>query len=389
MGYELEVLDSFVEKNFNPKNLLSSCNEEHDLIAMRRFIKDEQERLRLAFINTACTFQDPKSAEIYIKSHQDALVFLANRLQLYKEPDLEKVPEFLCPYFLNVFDELQECIEFLLAFIERYFDQYFDKESAITDKYFDLLQLEVQKLTDQIILQSTESTELPIYLLVCTIIQKRIAKEEMLTYRLAFYIRELLQMLASMPENLENELIYFNFNDQRFLDTICNRLVEETNEQDTEQAKLYFLRLKLKQYKQISKRPNIFYSNEMVSVSTYLVDWLSAEIEFHEKKGKGMELVDHLLEDPTNKSYEKLKLNLSVGQLGLLSRLLMEHCFAFTPTHKKIAVGISKSFSTKRAGNIEDISVESLLGKFYKHDHASKAIVSDLLFDMSKRIQEL
>ena len=389
MGYELEVLDTFIESNFNPDNLLSSCNEAYDLIAMRRFIKEEQERLRLAFINTACTMNDPKTAEIYIKSHQDALVFLANRLHHYKEPDLEKVTVLLCPYFLNVFNELQECIEFLLAFIERYFDQYFDKESAITDKFFGLLQLDVQKHTEQIIQQSTESTELPIYLLVCSIIQKRIAEEEMVTYRLAFYIRELLQMVASMPENLENELIYFNFNDQRFLDTICNRLVEESIEQDTEQAKLYFLRLKLKQYKQVSKRPNFNYSNEMVSVSTYLVDWLSAEIEFHEKKGRCTELVDPLLEDPANKSYDKFKLNLSVGQLGLLSRLLMEHCFAFTPTHKKIAVGISKSFSTKRAGNNEDISVESLLGKFYKHDPASKAIVIDLLVDMSKRIQEL
>ena len=245
---------------------------------------------------------------------------------------------------MEVFYEMQECLEFLLAFIERYFDQYFDKESAITDNFLGLLRLDVQKHTDLILQRSANSTELPLYQLVCSIIQLRVADEELVTYRLAFYIRELLQMVAGMPDNLESELIYFNFNDQRFLDAICNKLLEQTTEQETEQAKHYFLRLKLKQYKQVSKRPNFNYSNELVSVSKYLVDWLEAEIEFHEKKGKGIAYSNHLVEETENKNYEKFKLNLSVGQLGLLCRLFMEQCFATTPMHKKLRLAFLNLF---------------------------------------------
>jgi hypothetical protein len=137
----------------------------------------------------------------------------------------------------------------------------------------------------------------------------------------------------------------------------------------------------------IRVKEDLLYRSDCPTIHKLLADWLNEEIHFQQKEETPLFLM------PSNEAGEltkyKYSLNLSVGQLGLMSRLLMEFCFFERPVYKRVAKDVAKIFCTKKAGKSEDLSAESVFGKFYKHDHATKEIIVEILLRMVKRVREL
>ncbi len=212
-------------------------------------------------------------------------------------------------------------------------------------------------------------------------------RQSPITYRKAFYLRELVSLVISVPENLQQELVYFNFNDPMFYQYCSKKISLELLEKDGIHEKLVYMQLCVKELKQMQKRPNSIYRMDCPSIHEWLSEWLCEEIAFQEKTFQAILPMPPASVNGFNTS-EKYQLSLSVGQLGLLASLFFEFCMAERPVYKKLATAMAKTFITKKAGKGEDISWESLLGKFYKHDKASKDIVVELLMRMVKKVRE-
>lgn len=388
MKYELANLDNFIEANFNPDHLLSEFTEESDFKSKMTFIRIEKERIRFDLMNEVFRLNDELKCQFHIQHHQKALVFLANKLLKYQEVFFEHIGDYLLSNFLLLFREVYGCIDFLLDFIEKYFNKYFDNDSLVTDIYYGFIKSQIFNTIN--IISSFDCTKEGenLYCLVANVLENELnANREKYTYRHIRYLKELLLMLLEMPDRLEIELFSMNFNDPFFYKYYSNQIVSQISQEESVQDKIIKMRTLLHQINQVKVRPNIFLRVDCPAINNWIDEWLKEEILFHEKG------ITHLMIMPSNERGEfiqsKYGLNLSVGQLGLLSRLIMEFCFIERPVYKRVAKDISKVFRTKKAGKTEDLSTESIFGKFYKHDSATKEIMINILLRMVKRIREL
>lgn len=380
-------MDQFIEANLSIENLFSWSTDEADLLAQLVFIKDEKERIRHALMMEVASIEDNRVAEKFIRNHQTGLVYLANKVIVYKDNVMPKVGFYLSNFYLSFCNEIQDCLEFLLLFIEKFFSQYFDHDAAIAESHLRLLEFE---LTDTLI----KFEQLPyneqdkeLCILVGSILQNRII--ERLTpfaYRKAFYFREVINLVLSVPEDLEKELVYLNFNDPVFYQYCSKRISEVLLKKESVQDQILYMQFRIKEFKQLKTRPNFIYRLDCPNISQWLSEWLFEEIVFHEKSILPIISMPPIVSDRLEPG--KYELSLSVGQLGLLLCLFIDNCMPNHPAHKKIAMVIAKNFITKRAGKREDISWESLLGKFYKHDKATKDIVVEILLRMIKKVKE-
>ena len=387
LKYELDKLDHFIEANLSIENLFSWSTDEADLLAQLVFIKDEKERIRHALMMEVASIEDNRVAEKFIRNHQTGLVYLANKVIVYKDNVMPKVGGYLSSFYLSFCNEIHDCLEFLLLFIEKFFSQYFDHDTAIAESHLRLLEFE---LTDTLIkfeqLPFNEADKV-LCILVGSILQNRIVERlTPFTYRKAFYFREVINLVVSVPDDLEKELVYLNFNDPVFYKYCSKRISEVLLKKESVKDRILYMQFCIKEFKQLKTRPNFIYRLDCPNINQWLSEWLSEEILFHEKSILPIISMPPLVSDIQEPG--KYELSLSVGQLGLLLCLFIDNCMPNHPAHKKIAMVIAKNFITKRAGKREDISWESLLGKFYKHDKATKDIVEEILLRMIKKIKE-
>lgn len=388
MKYELDKLDQFIEANLSTEKLFGWSNDEADLLANLLFIKEEKERIRQALMMEVGSIEDDRKAQKYIRMHQSGLVYLANKVIAYKEVAMPKVGGFMAGHYLKFCDELQNSLEFLLGFIEKLFSQYFDRDAAISENHLKLIESELAVTLVRFEELPYKELDKPLCNLVGSILKNRLAERlTPFTYRTAFYFRVLINLVVSVPEDLQKDLVYLNFNDPVFYKYCTNKMALELLEKGSVMERIIYMQFCLKELKQLQTRPNFIYRLDCMHIHHWLGEWLCEEIAFLEKTHQPVFTMPPATPSKLG-DFEKLELNLSVGQLGLLASLFIEQCMPNHPAHKKIAQAIAKNFITKKAGKGEDISWESLLGKFYKHDKASKDIVVEILMGMVKRVKE-
>ena len=376
MKYELAILDNFIEANFNPANLFSEFYEEADLLAKTKFIREERERIRFLLMAEAFKLNDDSKIQIHIRHNQKAIVFLADRLVNFKKPCIDKIGSFLKEYFLIIYDEVLACLEFLLDFVETYFCQYFDIDLNVPEYYLVKFYSEITESIRIINTENIDKKENELIQIICNNLNRYIEDNPTsLTFRKVYYLRKLVDILLLQPTNLEIELIRLNFNDPIFYKYCSKKVIAELEQVNSIKERLYIMFLKLKEFKQISTEPLLIYRLDCPNINNWLIDWLSEEIAFQEKTTNTlMVMPSNGFSDSPSQKYE---LNLSVGQLGLLSRLFMEFCFYDRPVYKKVASDISRVFCTKKAGKVEDLSKESVFG------------ILEILLRMANRVREL
>lgn len=374
MKYELDKLDQFIEANLSTEKLFGWSNDEADLLANLLFIKEEKERIRQALMMEVGSIEDDRKAQKYIRMHQSGLVYLANKVIAYKEVAMPKVGGFMAGHYLKFCDELQNSLEFLLGFIEKLFSQYFDRDAAISENHLKLIESELAVTLVRFEELPYRELDKPLCHLVGSILKNRLAERVTpFTYRTAFYFRELINLVLSVPEDLQKELVYLNFNDPAFYKYCTNKIALELLEKGSVKERINFMQFCLKELKQLKTRPNFIYRLDCMHIHQWLGEWLCEEIAFLEKTQQPVFIMPPATPSKLG-DFEKIELNLSVGQLGLLANLFIEQCMPNHPAHKRIAQSIAKNFITKKAGKGEDISWESLLGKFYKHDKGKSVV---------------
>ena len=127
------------------------------------------------------------------------------------------------------------------------------------------------------------------------------------------------------------------------------------------------------------------YTPNSLSLKEQILKWLTQESIFLEHKQLHPEPSLSSDEFEKWKSF-KIKVDLSVNELGYLLKLLQEEGVIQNENRKEVADFFAIHFATKNQSNI---SAESLRQKLYNYTSSSAEAVKDLLMRLVKRIKNL
>lgn len=204
------------------------------------------------------------------------------------------------------------------------------------------------------------------------------------------YLRELSRQLRQLPsdsfsENVEELLLYMNFNHKQYTAYKLKQLSEMIHSLPTTHQQLSRTKWLLKINKQQQEHAGFQYCHHCSSLKEQISDWLKHESEYLEYQT--------LYPDETITKEEiarwqsfKVKMKLSVNELAFFLRVMMENGLIQNQNKTEVADFFARFFSTN---NQEMLSAGSIRNKMYNYDSSSASSVQQLFFDLfhtSKKI---
>ena len=393
MKYELQALEKIISIDLKPGNLNKQKNKAAFIKKCSAMISIEVEKINKAIIHEVFNCENDKRIANYFHQHQHGIVKLMDMLQSYllKEQvgNIYQFPALrsLIDNYKNILQEINQ----LLVFLQNNFAQYFDEAYKIPDfKRFSII-----PGIKQILKQSTtllENNKIDNGLVEIMVMPfKYFLKSENLINRcdfnyLTIYKKEVVALLAEnkiSASEICELLIRLNFNDPTFTFYYIDK-IKDANKINNLTARIEFYYLQLKIINQIQKKPGIAYDPSLPSIHDQLGTWLAEEINFLEKKQQ-LEYSFPVTMKDRNAKTEKVQTTLSVPQLSLAVKLLLDSGVIKTRHTRDVMRMISQSF---RTGNIEQISEVSLRNKIYNIEPAAiegmKKVIMDLWDNVRK-----
>jgi hypothetical protein len=218
----------------------------------------------------------------------------------------------------------------------------------------------------------------------------KIMEAEKVSFQRIHYLNKLNANLQQLPtgsssEDVERTLLFMNFNNTRYLQYKLNVLADDIEALSTVQQQLMQTKLQLKITMQQLQHPNYRYTCKYPSLKEQLCDWLTHESSYLEQK---MLYPDDTLlpEEIVKWTAFKLKLNLSVIELGYLIRLMVEQNLILNENRSDVADFFAQHFATN---NSSSISGESLRKKMYNYPTSSVKSIRNHLIDLINKSKQM
>lgn len=356
--------------------------------ALKAHIKSEVERIKQTLIYEVFNFEDERHLERYIQYHQQALIRLMDRsdaLQQIKEVDKKEFYHM----FYNALDEL-------LSFIEKHFTKYFDQDAKAPEGYLSFARKDTRiniKKLQKILTEKNASAKL--VNLILHVLRKIIDNktEKTVTYRKVMYAKEVQKELfrlaeretqGDINEELRQIMYYLNYNSIKVLTYHAHYISALLDETETRTEKIEKLSLVLKNVNQAQVKPGIGYNLHTSSLKNQLSEYISVEIEYHERL---QQLTNRPPEPPSDNllSGFKLKFEASVSQLAYILKVLIETKILLNNNLTQVLNFLVRFVITKRS---ESISYGSIRSKFYNVENGTKESVKTMLASMIQYIDK-
>ncbi|WPV66376.1 hypothetical protein [Chitinophaga sp. LS1] len=219
---------------------------------------------------------------------------------------------------------------------------------------------------------------------------EEVLQTDNISYHRLYYIKELSKHLQQLPsdstsEHVENILIYMNFNNEIYLNYRLDIISENIKSFPTTQQQLIQTKLLLKMNSQKRQHPNYRYTHHLPSLKEQIRDWLTDEHTFLEQKILYPENT-LLPEEVARWQAYKVKVDLSVNELGYLIRLMIEHGLILNDNRTEVADFFAQYFATN---NQKSLSHLSLRQKMYNYPPSSTESVRGLLLDLFNTSKQL
>lgn len=344
------------------------------------FIQSEVERIKKTFIYEVFHFEDERHLERYIQYHQQSLIRLMDKSAFLAKKQSKAQNILILLY--NAFDEL-------LAFIERHFTRYFDQDAKAPEGYLALARKDaragVNKFQKGLETKNGDRVLIALVLRVLRKISESNA-EKGTTYRKVMYAKEiqkeLERLLSKDISNIDDELrqviYYLNYNSIKVITYHAHYISSLLDKKETRTEKIEALSLMLKNINQAQVRPGIAYNLNSASLKSQLMDYISVELEYHER-------LQQLSGRPSGPSSDdslsgfKLKFEASVSQLAYLLKVLIETRMIVNNNLTHVINFVVRFVMTKKS---ENISYGSLRSKFYNPEMGTKESVRSMLLSM-------
>src|SRR5690606_3739016 len=230
--YIFQRLDSIVSSLFSSDSQHSELDGKK-ISCLLKEIKIEKESILSAINNRAFSFNNENDIEYFIIQCRSSLTLLSDSVQksIISHHNINHRKQEVC-------NALLVCIDEIFTFLEIRFSKYISLHERLLATYFDMakhkLKIKVDKLKKCISDNPVE--QLLINKLTHFVTASKYPYE--LTFRVVLYLRELINGLEEIDwsrndredfSELEQLLIYMNFNSKKFMNILTDRLAREVN----------------------------------------------------------------------------------------------------------------------------------------------------------------
>lgn len=350
------------------KNTINDCKEKHLCSTIRKI-----QRTLLAW-----------SIDVIQLFHLDRLTRSRSSKLLYNKKTL-----FALGY---------DCLENILVHLERFYSKYLDRELFVP---FNVISSRVNCLKPRverlklIIMNQYYDSELLEVLFQPLHLVSNVSPKNRITYHQLMFIENFTNKLlrfyskdnskSNSIELLHGYLIEMNYNNPAYLNYLTFKFSVEIGNRQTVDLKLLTLYSWLKSVNQIIAFNEVQYDRTIESVKSWIIKWLEEEI-WYLKSTCPVQInsINEQIHTPNTK--EKMKLNCSVNELALLTRMFSETNLIGTKTHRELMELIADNFQTSK---VQDISVKSLSNKYYEPDTNTINSVKEKLIQMLNKLNQL
>lgn len=397
-SYTLEWLDSLITVSLNPeKSNIASMTDAQ----IRSFIsrigkeKDKQQSIlkRHIFASTK-----EKQIELLLKQYHSSLVILLDQaLENHRY-----VPEQR-PGLKQLTNELIECLDELLSFIEVRFSNYLSLDERVPVTNIKTVKIELKKRLERIKPKLVKCSDNYLGEIVLENLNLLIpdSTEFPITFQEVFYKKDLLNELEKLktdekgafPEkDLNALLIHMNFNSRSYVNYLSQMITENVNRCNTLPGKMDKLLFHLKEFNQMRRKRGVILNSQFLDLKTEINNWFDQEIAYLKKKiefSLGQEpVITNTLHEPDRQSYkvtDKLLCALSVDQLALILKSADDSRIIVSRSLNMIFKTIVPHLSTPHQ---ENISCDSMRSKSYTAEDRDKKIAIQTLEKMISKIKE-
>ena len=183
--------------------------------------------------------------------------------------------------------------------------------------------------------------------------------------------------------NLRNCLLFLNYNHFSFVNYIMEQLRSEIISLETNAEKIAQWQLFYKEFKQLNYLPDLALFPDSHSIKKQLLNKIKAEINYLQNMQLRITIAPST--NAVNTKEEKILTALSVPQLALFIRLLIDVGILQTGSRSAILRKIAASLSTAKTGSMSE---ESLRIKFYTPQTAAINIIKEYLYKMINLLRD-
>lgn len=387
---ELKVLERLITVTLNPANLKPDKLNDAFISECRLLANIEKERIKNQFASVIFNPGSESLIEIYFRHHQTTLIKLAdtvfNYLQQKKAVNVYQLTNK--SLVINFYKEILRVPEELLQFIAENYPGYFNTAIKIPDAQKWKSEPEIKSNLKQIraALRKTDLNE-KLLEITCEPIEALLSSTIEITYRELAYLKALINELqhfinrknsSNIYEEFSHLLLYLNYNRLRFFNYFIEALKDAGDHFDTLHDQIDFYSLQIKLINQLPVKPGLIYKPELPSLKEQIGNWICEELYYLEKKQRLIFPASlHLDKDLENTG--KIHTNLSVSQLALGVKLLVDAKVITNKNSTELMSMVARSFKTDRQ---EVISEDSLRNKSYNFETATVEKLKDKIIGL-------
>jgi hypothetical protein len=380
--YPLHRLDQLVASAVVPPLNVGTGPQVHDFYQAVSEAAAEAEKIKTYLLSTAFSCTQTNQLKVYIQTYQAICVSLANNIfdaiasvprLPYAAPRLSQIKKL----YINIQDRLQD----VLSFIERYFSQYFDTEQKVPANYAHTSRKKLQSRIKNLKASVHKKTKdrLLINILFEPLAQPDLVSGSELSYKqLAFYklyvaaIRSVLHQKQNCKPHTAfiRCMIEMNVRTPSFISYYMQEIQNKIPEGADATAAVSVWSAALRTLKT--------YELAVVAQGTSVIQLLSECINNEISSLRRTQQPSANPPQESTREYPKLlQTHLSVSQFALMLRLLVDTNIIKCSNQSLFLKIIAQNFKTTRTS---DISPESLRVKYYNSEPAAiNSIKSHLL----------
>jgi len=387
---ELKVLEHLLIVTLNPANLKPGKLNDAFISECRLLANTEKERIKNQFASVIFNPGPENLIEIYFQHHQISLIKLADTAFNYLQQKISKSIYRLTnkSLVINFYKEILRVPEDLLQLIAEKYPGYFNTALKIPDVQKWRLAPEIKSNLKQIKI-ALKKTDLNEKVLEITFepIESLLAATVETTYRELTYLNSLINGLqyfinrensSNINEQFSHLLLYLNYNRLRFFNFYIEKLKETGDHFNSIHDQIDFYSLQLKLINQLPVKPGLIYKPGLPPIKEQIGNWICEELYYLEKKQKLFSPVI-IHGDKNQDNSGKIHTNLSVSQLALGVKLLVDAKVITNKNSTELMSMVAKTFKTDRQ---EIISEDSLRNKSYNFETATVEKLKDKIIGL-------
>lgn len=395
LEYPLEWLDRLITVSLNPDNIdhVHVTGEHFDELISH--LREEDQKLQFQIKAQIFGLTNETDIGILIRHYHTALIILMDRAIAYQDKAAT------CTHKMEeLYNSALECLNNLLSILETQFAKYLSADERVPATYLAAKKAELLQRVKNFRIRSDLSSHTQAVLkLVLKRVNDFLTKSKHayeVTFKVLMYKADLVNKLSEIswesvePEGfceLDQLLIYMNFNSKAYLKLLTADLIEKIEESEGTVEKLDRLHYFYKMVKQLHPKPNTILNPGYHSLEDLLQTWLSEEIAYLEKK---LSLPAEELQTESKKKSklqiitQKIKCMLSTDQMGLIVRAMMESGMVDAGSKAELFRIVAPHLSSPYN---DELSADGMRSKSYVAEARDKEISIAMLLRVIKFIE--